>query len=112
MNEFSFRDKIVALQKEFLRDRLNPNRTEDFWLVMDSISDELVLKWADLASQIKNPINESWDTKEWLQLCNILSYMKNIDRKTQLPWTKAQKRFCTLMIIKFWDDLEMRHCFL
>lgn len=111
MIEISFRDKIIALQTEFLRDRYNPKRTEDFWWVMDSISDDLVLKWAERASLIKNPTVESWDTKEWLQLCNILSYMKNIDRKTQLPWTKAQKRFCTLMIVKFWDDLEMAHCF-
>jgi len=106
MNEYSFRDKIVALQREFLRDRYNHNRTEDFWVVMDSISDELVMKWAERASKVKNPINEPWDTKEWLQLCNILSYMKTLDRQKQLPWTLAQKRFCTLMIIKFWDDLE------
>lgn len=106
MIEISFRDKIAALQSEFYRDRYNRTRTEDFWYVMDSISDELVLKWAERASRIKNPIGEPWDTQEWMQLCNILSYMKNLDRKTQLPWTKAQKRFCTLMIVKFWDDLE------
>lgn len=111
MNEVSFREKIVALRKAFLADRYNSNRTEDFWHVMDSISDELVLKWADRSSQIKNPINEPWDTQEWMKLCNILSYMKNLDRKSQMPWSKAQKRFCTFMIIKFWDDLEMIYCF-
>lgn len=111
MNEISFREKINALRKAFLADRNNSNRSEDFWWVMDSISDELVLKWSDRASQIKNPISEPWDPNEWTQLCNILSYMKNLDRKTQMPWTKAQKRFCTFMIIKFWDDLDMIYCF-
>lgn len=111
MIEVSFREKINALREEFLRDRLNSNRTEDFWHVMDSISDELVLKWAERASKVKDPIGEQWNTQEWLQLCNILSYMKNLDRKSQLPWTKAQKRFCIFMIIKFWDDLDMIHCF-
>lgn len=111
MIEVSFREKINALREEFLRDRLNSNRTEDFWHVMDSISDELVLKWAERASKVKDPIGEQWNTQEWLQLCNILSYMKNLDRKSQLPWTKAQKRFCIFMIIKFWDDLDMLYCF-
>ena len=111
MIEVSFREKINALREEFLRDRLNSNRTEDFWHVMDSISDELVLKWAERASKVKDPIGEQWNTNEWMQLCNILSYMKNLDRKSQLPWTKAQKRFCIFMIIKFWDDLDMIHCF-
>lgn len=111
MNEISFREKINALRGSFINDRYNSNRSEDFWFVMDSISDELVLKWADRASEIKNPVNEPWDAKEWLQLCNILHYMKTLDRKTQLPWTKSQKRFCTFMIIKFWDDLEIKHCF-
>ena len=56
MNEVSFRDKITALRKAFLADRANHNRSEDFWWVMDSISDELVLKWAERACKIKNPI--------------------------------------------------------
>lgn len=111
MNEVSFREKIVALRTTFLADRLNYNRSEDFWHVMDSISDELVLKWADRASKIKNPIDEPWIPSEWTQLCNILNYMKNLDRMTQSPWTKKQKRFCTFMIIKFWDDLDMIYCF-
>lgn len=111
MTEFTFRDKINALRDEFLRDRYNSDRTEDFWYVMDSISDDLVLKWAERASQIRNPVTDNWEPQEWLQLCNILSYMKNLDRNTQLPWTKPQKRFCTFMIVKFWDDLDMIHCF-
>ena len=112
IEDVSFNDKIYALNKAFYQDRYNNTRTEDFWYVMDSISDELVLKWADRASKIKDPIREPWDTQEWLQLCNILSYMKNLDRKTQLPWSKSQKRFCTFMIIKFWDDLESIYCFI
>ena len=111
MNKVSFREKIVALRKAFLLDRYNKNRSEDFFWVMDSISDELVLKWADRASTIKTPIGEPWTPDEWLKLCNILHYMKNLDRQTQMSWTQAQKRFCTFMIIKFWDDLEMIHCF-
>lgn len=111
MNETTFREKINALREAFVKDRHNPNRSENFWYVMDSISDDLILKWAERASKIKNPIDEPWDTEEWLKLCNILSYMKNLDRMTQLPWTKAQKRFCTFMIVKFWDDLDMIYCF-
>lgn len=107
MEQFTFRDKIIALQKEFLRDRYNSNRSTDFWYVMDSIEDELVLKWAERALKIKSPINEPWDSKEFLQLSNIIQYMRNLDRKTQYPYTKTQKRFCIFMIIKFWDDLEM-----
>jgi len=111
MNEVSFQEKIISLRKQFLANRYARQRTQDFWYVMDSISDELVLKWADRASKIKNPIDEPWDTQEWTQLCNILSYMKNLDRQKQLPWSLAQKRFCTFMIIKFWDDLDMIYCF-
>lgn len=111
MNEITFSQKINALRQAFLLDRYNSNRSEDFWFVMDSISDELVLKWAERASKITDPIDEPWIPQEWMQLCNILSYMKNLDRKTQLPWSKAQKRFCTFMIVKFWDDLDMIYCF-
>lgn len=107
MTEFTFREKIVALRIAFLADRDNSNRTEDFWYVMDSISDDLVLKWAERASKVKNPIGEDWTTDEWQKLCNILHYMKTYDKYNEMPWTKAQKRFCTFMIIKFWDDIEM-----
>ena len=74
--EITFRDKITALSVAFYKDRYNNNRSKEFWYVMDSINDDLVLKWADRASKIKNPIGEPWDTKEWMQLCHILSYMK------------------------------------
>lgn len=106
MNEYSFRDKITALQTEFLKDRYNSFRTPNFWYVMDSIDDELVIKWSERASKIKNPMSEHWDPSEWVQLNNILYYQKTYDKMTQLPWTKSQKRFCTFMIIKFWDDLD------
>lgn len=111
MIEVSFHDKIKALRVDFLQNRYNSNRSVDFWYVMDSISDELVLKWAERASKIKDPVSEQWNTQEWIQLCNIINYMKNLDTKTQYPWTTAQKRFCTFMIIKFWDDLDMLYCF-
>lgn len=111
IEQVSFREKIDALRQAFTNDRYNSNRSEDFWHVMDSISDELILKWAERASKIKNPIGEPWNPQEWLQLNNILSYMKNLDRNTQLPWTVSQKRFCTFMIIKFWDDLDIIYCF-
>ena len=78
MSEVSFREKINALRTDFLADRYNSDRSLDFWAVMDSISDELVLKWAERASKIKDPITEPWNPQEWLQLNNILSYMKNV----------------------------------
>jgi len=106
MNEVSFNEKIVALQQEWLRDPLNLSRTPDFWHVMDSISDDLVMKWSERASKIRNPVFNTWDSKEWLQLNNILHYQKTYDKMTQMPWTVGQKRFCTFMIMKFWDDLE------
>ena len=107
--QVSFREIITALQKEFVSDRYNSNRSLDFWAVMDSINDDLVLKWAERTTHIKSPIGEPWNPQEWTQLCNIIHYMKTLDRMKQLPWSKAQKRFCTFMIIKFWDDLEMMY---
>jgi hypothetical protein len=109
MEQISFREKIVALRDEFIHDRYNNNRTQDFWYVMDSFNDEEILKWALRAGQIKTPAGEPWTPDEWLKLCNILTYMKHRDPMNELPWTKAQKRFCTFMIIKFWDDLEMMY---
>jgi hypothetical protein len=76
---------------------------------MDSFNDEEILKWALRAGQIKTPAGEPWTPDEWLKLCNILTYMKHRDPMKELPWTKSQKRFCTFMIIKFWDDLEMMY---
>lgn len=107
MNEVSFRDKIIALRNEYLSNTSNTNRTHDFWYVMDSISDELVMKWAERVSRIKTPIHGHYNSGEWFQLCDILHYMKTYDKYNELPWTVAQKRFCTLMIVKMWDDLEM-----
>jgi len=105
----SFREKIIALREEFLRDRYNKNRNQDFWYVMDTFTDEEILKWALRAGNVKSPIGEPWVPSEWLQLCNILTYMKHRDPMNELTWSKAQKRFCTFMIIKFWDDLEMMY---
>lgn len=109
MNEVSFREKINCLRTSFIEDRYNRDRSNDFWYIMDSISDELVLKWAERAVKVKNPIGENWTTDEWQKLCNILHYMKTYDKYKEMPWTQAQKRFCIFMIIKFWDDLEMSY---
>lgn len=109
MEQISFREKITALREEFLKDRYNSNRTQDFWYVMDTFKDEEILKWADRATKVKSPIGEPWNTQEFMQLCNIIHYMNTYDKFNEMPWTKAQKRFCTFMIIKFWDDLEMTY---
>lgn len=109
MEQVSFRDKITALRHEFVVDRYNSSRSEDFWYVMDTIKDQDILKWAERASKVKSPIGEPWNPSEWTQLCNIIHYMNTYDKFNELPWTKAQKRFCVFMIIKFWDDLEMSY---
>ena len=109
MEQVSFRDKITALRHEFVVDRYNSSRSEDFWYVMDTIKDQDILKWAERASKVKSPIGEPWNPSEWTQLCNIIHYMNTYDKFNELPWTKAQKRFCVFMIIKFWDDLEMQY---
>lgn len=109
LEQVSFREKITALRHEYVKDPLNSDRSKDFWYVMDSMSDELVIKWADRASKIKDPINDAYAPGEWMQLCNIIHYYRNYDKDRELPWTKAQKRFCTFMIIKMWDDLEMSY---
>jgi hypothetical protein len=107
----SFRDNIVTLQKEFLRDRYNSNRSKEFWHIADNLKDDDVILWAERATKIKdNFINESWNTNEWMQCNNIIHTYKNRDPMTQLPWTKAQKRFCVFQIVKFWDDLESIYC--
>ena len=107
----SFRDNIIKLQKEFLRDRYNSDRSKEFWHIADNLKDDDVILWAERATKIKgNFVNEPWISEDWRQCCNIISYYKNRDPMKQLPWTKAQKRFCTFMIIKFWDDLEIAHC--
>lgn len=105
----SFREKIIALRQETTTDLLNATQSPDFWYVVDSISDDLIYKWADRASKIKNPIHGKWIGDEWLQLNQILNYHKTYNAHTQLPWSKKQKRFCVMMIVKFWDDLEMMY---
>lgn len=107
----TFREIICALRKCFIEQRQNNNYqyNQDFWHVMDSINDDLVLKWAERASRIKHPVHSTWVPSEWIQLCNILHYMKTYDPMNQSKWTKSQKRFCTMMIINLWDDLEMDH---
>jgi hypothetical protein len=114
-SDISFRDKIAYLQDEYKQNPYNSNRNQTFWEVMDSISDELAVKWAERASRIKNPVmypeflSDYERTKEWEQLNRILYYYKTRDPMTQLPWTKAQKRFTIFQIIKYWDDLEMSY---
>ena len=109
MSDITFREKMVALRKCFIEQRKNDNYQydQDFWYVLDSISDDLVLKWADRASKIKSPVHSAWIVDEWHKLCNILHYMKTYDPYNQSKWTQSQKRFCTMMILNVWDDLEM-----
>lgn len=110
MNEVSFREKIVALKNEYQKDITNVNRNSDFWYIMDSISDDLVFKWAERAAKIRNPSMFPWHPEEWRQLCQILTDYKYFDPMEQeIRWTKKQKRFCTFMVVKYWDDLEMTY---
>lgn len=110
MIEISFRDKIAALKIEYQKNVTDYNRNHDFWYVMDSISDELVFKWAERVLKIRNPSMFSWDTGEWMQLSRILNDFKYFDPQVQeVRWTKKQKRFCTFMVVKYWDDLEMNY---
>jgi len=105
----SFREMIVALRSEVVKDLEVATHSRDFWYVIDSIEDEPLLRWANRAATIKNPSGASMTPDEWLQLCNILTYMKHRDPMNELPWTKKQKRFCAMMVIKYWDDLEMMY---
>lgn len=107
MIEVSFREKIVALQEEWLKDPYNTKRTEDFWPVMDSISDELAVKWGERSVNIKNS-QGMHNTEEWLSACNILHTYKQLD-KDKKKLTPGQKRKLIFHIIRNWDDLEMDH---
>lgn len=110
MNDVSFRDKMAALSTEFYKDRYNSLRSDDFWYIMDTFTDEQIILWAERATKLKNHfIHEGWDTKEWEQTNNIIHFYKTRDSKTQMPWTQSQKRFCTFQIVKFWDDLENQY---
>lgn len=105
MIDVSFRDKIVALQQSWIKDQFNMNRTDDFWYVMDSISDELTIKWADRAVKCRGPINNApSDSTEWLAVCNIIHYYKNSNNPKLSP---GQKRKCLFQVIRVWDNLEM-----
>lgn len=110
MNEVSFREKIVSLKDAYQADVTDYNRNPDFWYIMDSISDDLVVKWAERTLQIRYPSMFPWDTGEWQQLSKILYAYKSFDPMEQeIRWTKKQKRFCTFMVVKYWDDLEMTY---
>lgn len=105
MTQISFREKIVALQHEWLKDQSNFNRTNDFWHVMDSISDELAVKWGERSVNIKNT-QGLYNSEEWLSVCNILHTYKQLDKDKQ-RLTPGQKRKLIFHIIRNWDDLEM-----
>lgn len=118
MNDFSsisFRDKIVYLQDEYMNDPYNKLRHQIFWNIMDSISDELAVQWGERASKVKNPacypkfLTEYDKSRDWDQMNRILNYQKTRDPMTEMPWTKAQKRFVIFQIIKYWDDLECHY---
>jgi len=105
----SFREMIVALRAESTKDLIEATQSQDFWFVIDRLTDEDLLKWGNRAASIESPYNGPWVPSEWLQLCNILTYMKHRDPMTELPWSKKQRRFCAMMIIKYWDELEMMY---
>lgn len=107
LEDLTFTEKMEILRYFYNIDTTSNTRPKQFWTVMDSIDDKTVIKWAEKVVKIKTPIVETWKTDDWLQLNNILHYIKNYNPMTQMPWSKAQKRFCTFMIIKFWDDIEM-----
>lgn len=113
MNELSFRDKIVYLRNEYMKDPYDAFRNKTFWNVMDSISDELVIKWTDRAVKIKQPVHypdflSTYDrTEEWTIVNSIVHYQKTYNPHTQMPWTQSQKRKCVWAIVKYWDDLEI-----
>lgn len=107
MIEVSFRDKIVSLQQDWVNDQYNMDRNKDFWYVMDSISDELAVKWAERAVQCGKPINGApSDSSEWYAVCDILHYYKNSDKKQLSP---SQKRKCLFQVIRVWDNLEIKY---
>jgi hypothetical protein len=110
MIEISFREKIVALQQDWLNDPYNLDRSYNFWYVMDSISDELAIKYAEMAIKCKTPINKLCpsDPQEWLAVCNIISYYNNSEDK---KLSAGQKRKCLFQVIRYWDNIEMMlHC--
>jgi hypothetical protein len=106
MNEISFREKIVALQHEWLKDPYDDKRTNDFWYVMDSISDELAIKYSKFAVKCKQSINDNSpsDPNEWIAVCNIINYYENSDKQVL---SVSQKRKCLFHVIRFWDNIEM-----
>lgn len=109
MSEVSFREKIVALQHEWLQDPFDDKRNKDFWFVMDSISDQLTMKWTDRATKLRNTQHNIPGTSdEWLAVCNIL-YMYNNDNAKDKTLSPGQKRKCIFYIIRMWDDLEMAY---
>ena len=107
MIEVSFSEKLSALYKEWEKDPLNTQRTNDFWHVMDSISDELAVKWGERSVNIKNT-QGTFDSQEWLSACNILHTYNQLDKDNK-RLTPGQKRKLIFSIIRNWIDLEGRY---
>lgn len=101
----TFREKITALHQVWSQDMDNYQRNKDFWYVMDSIETELVMKWAERAVSIKNPIHGKLIPNEWQTCCNILNTVKNSTPKIEL--SNKQKRLLIFYIITMWHDLEL-----
>jgi hypothetical protein len=76
---------------------------------MDSISDELIMKWAERAIRIIRPFHSVFNSAEHQTVVNILHYQRTYDPNTQMPWTQAQKRKCVFYIMSVWYDLELGH---
>lgn len=107
MIEVSFRDKMVSLYYDWEKDQYNMTRSNDFWYVMDSISDELTIKWAERAVNCKSNISTApLDMSEWLSVCNIIHDYKRSDNPKLTP---GQKRKCLFQVIRHWHTLEMQH---
>lgn len=123
MNEPSFRDKIVALQKEWLKNPVDDQKDPDFWIIMDSISEELAYKWAHRLSQMSfrdlqqnniTIINSNADLLSLRDILSLYDYNKKNDKNIFYDGkyhkiTRSQKFLLLFKVIKYWDHLEMAY---
>jgi hypothetical protein len=106
----SFSEIIPQLQKAYnkqqdLYSTLDYKANKTFWEIIKLLPDRDLLLWGDRVCSIKPVIGNPWVPTEWTRICSIIDQVKN--RKTK--WSDKQRRFVALMIIKYWDDLELTH---
>ena len=114
MIEVSFRDKIVALRDEWRLNPIDEQKDPNFWIIMNSISEELAVKWGNRLLELKY---QNIVIDDFLSLRDILwsyKYNKSIEQKVFYDGeyhyiTKKQKLKILFKVIKFWDDLEMSY---